>query len=136
MITKKPEDIELDLRHKVYIYYLLLRDLIYRGDEAILTGIGGTSLILFVQGIWYFILRHNSPANTDGVLPLLGCLSSAFFLSLITVASLVGAVMCLVTLEEKFGRDFREDYHTKELAIKKTLFEKIDKDLLGSDDES
>jgi hypothetical protein len=134
MSWKKPEDVRLPIKYKLNIIYRMIKHQIEVSEEFAI-GVGLGSLLFFLQGIWYFILRHNSPANSDGVLALFGTICAAFFLGLITAASLVGIVGGIAMLEDKYGDEFRAKYNSREAAVKKALFEKIDKDLLGDDYE-
>lgn len=134
-MIKKAEDVNLPLKTKVGILYGMLQEAIDDADEEAILITGSICLVFIIQGIWYCILRHNSAANADGFIALFGTVCAAFFLSLITIGSLVAVGALIAKLEEEFGKSIREEFGNREKVIKKELFEKIDKDLLGDEYE-
>jgi hypothetical protein len=135
-VVNKPEDVELSTLDKMRILgKLFTTGISYLDDEdrhALCLVCG----FLVTHIIWYYVLKHNSPANYSGFIPWLGTILSSFVLNATCWGAVIGLFMGAASAWEKLEGPLTKEFERIAGDIKKERFEKIDEELLGSDDDT
>jgi predicted membrane protein len=135
MVWKHPRDVRLSLIDRVKIFCSVIAGLFNALDEEVLGAMALLSVIFLLQFAWFLILKHNSAANTASIIAIFGSICAAFFLSIITMASFAFMIFAIAKMWETVKGNIIESYKEKADSRKQELYEKVDKDLLGSDHE-